>query len=115
MPQHMNNQEYLDLSPIEFPESEDLNIEQAFAKFHTTNPHVYKNLVLMARQLTKKGRKRIGIKMLFEALRWSHMLVNDPSSDFKLNNNFTSRYARLIAANEHDLSSVFQFRELKAE
>lgn len=111
----MTQQTYLDLSPLTFPSPADKTIEESFLSFHAANPHVYRNLVTMARDLAKKGRKRIGIKMLFESLRWRYMLeTDDPSSDYKLNNNYTSRYARLIAENESDLANIFQTRELKA-
>lgn len=113
-PKHMDNQRYLDLTPIDFANHTGLTIEQAFAQFHQANPHVYQNLVSMTRELVQKGRTRLGIAMLFEALRWSYMLVNDPTSEFKLNNNYKSRYARLIAEQEPDLQDVFQLRELKA-
>ena len=33
--------------------------------------------------------------------------------DFKLNNNYVSRYARLIMAQEADLEGVFETRERK--
>lgn len=110
----MDNQRYLDLKPIDFANHIGLTIEQAFEQFHQANPHVYENLVTMTRELVQKGRRRLGIAMLFEALRWSYMLVSDPTSEFKLNNNYKSRYARLIAEQEPDLQDVFQLRELKA-
>lgn len=87
-------------------------IEQQFLAFHEANPHVYDALVQMARDLVRRGRDHLGIGMLFEVLRWSY--IKTWSDDFKLNNNYRSRYARLIARTESDLANVFELRELKA-
>ena len=38
--------------------------------------------------------------------------TTDEHSGFKLNNNYRSRYARLIMEQEADLEGVFQIREL---
>ena len=108
--------EQLTLLPITVPEPcESDSIEKCFVAFHEKNPHVYRNLVIMARQLGSRGRKKIGMKMLFEPLRWNYLMAtDDPNSDYKLNNNYTSRYARLISKQEPDLSAIFEVRELKA-
>jgi hypothetical protein len=91
-----------------------LSIQEQFQKFHELNPWVYRTLVKMTRDLVGRGRKRIGMKMLFEVLRWQWaMSTSDPSSDFKLNNNYHSRYARLIMTNERGLEDAFETRHLR--
>jgi len=102
------------MEPIRQPDPEEgQTIEQAFRAFHELNPHVYDELVVLARGLVRAGRERIGIKMLFEVMRW-HYALRTVGDDFKLNNNFHSRYARLIDECEPDLKGVFELRELKA-
>lgn len=89
------------------------DLDQQFIEFHQQNPRVYTLLVDMARQLRKRGHRKAGMKMLFEVLRWQHMMKTaDPHSDFKLNNNYHSRYARLIMQREPDLKGFFEVREL---
>lgn len=89
-------------------------IAEAFAEFHRANPWVYDTLVDLARDLVRRGRKRIGIGMLFEVLRWHYQrTTNDPASDFRLNNNYRSRYARIIAHQEPDLRRAFETRRLR--
>lgn len=83
--------------------------EAAFRKFHAENPIVYSKLVDRARRLVDAGHKKIGIGMLFEVLRWEHMLVTN-AIDFKLNNNYRAAYARLIMENCPDLEGVFDVR-----
>jgi hypothetical protein len=88
------------------------DIETRFVEFHHDNPHVYRALVTMARQWRQRGHDRCSIKMLFEVLRWQAGIATDTGEPFVLNNDFTSRYARLIAASEPDLAGLFNFRQL---
>ena len=88
-------------------------IEGAFDDFHSANQWVYDALVSMARDMVARGHRRIGIGMLFEVLRW-HWLRGTEGDEFKLNNNYRSRYARLIMDTEPDLCDVFETRELRA-
>lgn len=107
-------QQPLELGPLIVPPHvEGDSIQQRFERFHEANPHVYRALVGMARDLKHRGRSRIGIGMLYEVLRW-HYAMATGGSDFKLNNNYRSRYARLIEAQEADLAGVFEKRELLA-
>lgn len=95
--------------------AEGSTYQERFEDFHRHNPWVYHALVALARGLQQRGHRRVGIKMLFEVLRWQYaMSTVDPSSEFKLNNNYHSRYARLILAQEPDLADIFELRELKA-
>lgn len=88
------------------------SIEAEFRIFHRENPHVYEKLVELARQARTNGRQTLGIGMLFEVLRWEHLIyTTDP--DFKLNNNYRSYYARLMMKNEPDLAGMFQTRKLQ--
>lgn len=89
-------------------------IAERFVTFHETNPDVYAALVAHTRELVELGHQRVGIGMLWEVLRWSHMRTGDPTSDFKLNNDYRSHYARLIMDQEPDLADVFETRRLRA-
>lgn len=89
------------------------SIDSAFWNFHHKHPEVYEGLVRLAYQAVNAGRERIGIKMLFEVLRWEWIITGlpDASEEFKLNNNYTSRYARLIME-EPGLQDLFETRRL---
>jgi hypothetical protein len=98
----------LDLLPSE----QSLTPRQKFEAFHTRNPQVYRELETMSAQLVARGRKRIGLKMLTEVLRWEHqMRTDDPNSHFKINNSYTSYYARLLIENHPDWEGLFEMRE----
>ena len=92
------------------PEPE-ATIREAFLRFHGDNPHIYDELVMLARRAKRRGAQRIGIGMLFEVLRWRWTLRADGDT-FKLNNNYRSYYARLIMRRESDLAGIFELRAL---
>ena len=78
--------------------------------FHIANPYVYCRLRDMAVALAKRGRKKIGIKTLWEVMRWEHWMETDEEP--RLNNDYTSRYARLLMDNEPELRDMFEVRKL---
>ncbi len=92
------------------PKPQD-KIQTQFLKFHTNNPGIYTDLVELARKAKKSGRSTYGIEVFFSLLRWEYEIANTGES-FKLNNSFTSRYARLIMEQEPDLKGFFTTRNL---
>ena len=101
----------LQQTSLSFAEKDEIQV--AFEKFHTENPHVYQMLVKLARQVRDAGRTRYGIEGLFARLRWHYDFEARTDDEFKLNNNFRSRYARLLMEREEDLEGVFSVRELR--
>lgn len=93
----------------------DKTLEARFMEFHGRNPKIYNTLVSLAREAKNAGKTRIGIKSLWETMRWHLWVATDHAVDEpKLNNNYTAYYARLIAAQEHDLRDIFEIRRLRA-
>lgn len=89
------------------------SIEHDFWAFHRANPHVYQRLRTLAVQLKERGHSKLGIGMLFEVVRWQTMMrTSDPSSEFKLNNNYRALYARLLMESESELAGIFETRQL---
>lgn len=85
-------------------------IDLQFEKFHKENPKVYQELVALTQQAYDRGRKRVGMRMLFEVIRWNrYITTTDP--EFKMNNSYTSRYARLIMAENPHFRGIFETRE----
>ena len=89
-----------------------MTLDQQFEQYDKANPHVYETLLGLSMRAVRAGRKRLGIKQLFEVARWelSFTTNGDP---FKLNNNFHSRYARKLMREVPELRGVFYVRELK--
>jgi hypothetical protein len=92
------------------------SIEQRFLAFHAANPHVLAELLKLARRAKGRGVSRIGIRMLWEVLRWQLTVETyDPAGDpYKLNDHFHSRYARLLLEADPSLEGLIELRELRA-
>jgi hypothetical protein len=91
----------------------DPTIDSRFNEFHLANPHVYETLVRYAREALRAGKSRVGMKALWERMRWDFFVTNR-SEDYKLNNSYASRYVRLIAQREPDIAALFVTRKLRA-
>lgn len=88
---------------------------EKFERFHELNPQVFTALEAMTRQLVNRGRRKIGIKMLFEVLRWNYyMETADPNSDFKINNNYAPYYSRLLIEKHPEWADVFELRTIRS-
>lgn len=90
----------------------DTTIQQKFEAFDRENPQVYAELVRMSRILHERGRTKIGIDLLFAQIRWMSLMSTE-GDDFKLNNNFRSRYARKILAEHPEFDALFETRALQ--
>ena len=88
-------------------------LSEAWWKFHITHPAVYDELVRLSRRLIDRGHKRLGLKMLWETLRYNTML-GDSTGEYRLTNNHTAFYARLLMEQEPDLAGIFELRPRRA-
>ena len=98
---------------IEF-DLQEKTLDEKFRKYHEENPEIYSSLVELARHAKCKGHRKLGMKMLFEVVRWQRILQAEDPEGFKINNNFHSRYARLIMEVEPDLQGIFDLRKLRS-
>lgn len=83
--------------------------EQKFEAFHRRNPHVYKAIVQIALDLKARGFGRCSIWLIFNRLRWLYA-IQTSGDEYRLNNNFTAYYARLVMATVPDLDGFFETR-----
>lgn len=88
-------------------------IDAAFWKFHKENPQVYKKIVAMTQQLYDTGNTRLSMKMIFEVIRFRH-LVSSKGDLFLLNNSYTSRYVRLLDKDYPYLAKLFEHRSIRS-
>jgi hypothetical protein len=89
------------------------NLDEKFAEYHMTNPTIFAKFVFYAEQLKAAGRRRIGAKAIVERIRWDS-LVSAIDGDYKINNNYTSRYVRMLSVKRPDLAPMFATRQLKS-
>lgn len=89
-------------------------LQQRFEAFHRANPWVFDEVIRLLEEARDDGARRIGVKHVFEVLRWKHRR-RTRGDDWRLNNSFTSRYARLVAAVRPDLAGLLEFRVLRSD
>jgi hypothetical protein len=84
--------------------------ELAFWRFHRANPHVLVLLTTLLQEARTKG-KRVGIRLLWERLRWA-LEVETVRGDEepKLNDHYPPYYARLLMAQDPELQGYFEVR-----
>ena len=86
------------------------SIRERFERFHAANPAVYYELEALAASVWNSGRRRIGIKTLFEVLRYSYW-IRTSGDRFRLNNNFTAHYSRALLAAHPEWEGLFELRD----
>ncbi|MDQ8707857.1 hypothetical protein RCO28_36120 [Streptomyces sp. LHD-70] len=89
------------------------SIDERFEAFHASHPWVLEVLEELVGEWVERGGGRISVKALFEQLRWSHFRRDIPQ--IRLNNVFTSRYARLLCREHPEWADAFELRRLRAE
>lgn len=97
------------------PKRKRPTIREQFETFHRANPQVLAKLIEFAYEARNAGRERIGMRMLFERLRWYVHIETKSDDGFKLNNNYCPHYARYIADGNPDLAHLFETRELRTK
>jgi len=101
------------LSPLKDVDRSGTLTEQ-FERFHAANPHVFESIYQMTTQLHGRGLSRGSMKMIFERLRWLYA-IQTMGETFRLNNNYTSYYARVVHAYDPSLEGFFEVRSQRDE
>lgn len=90
------------------------SIQAHFEAFHRNNPQVYEILKMISFEWRDAGHQKCGIGMLWEVLRWRMGIQTHGDEDYKLNNNFRSRYVRKLIEENPELKDFFELRELQS-
>ena len=91
--------------------------QEKFEEFHSNNPEVYQELLKLARDFKARvpGQK-LGFRMIWEVMRWNKfMRVRRPEKDYKFNDHYCPRYARLLMDRNPELSGMFELRRIKSQ
>lgn len=102
------------IQPLVLDQPAHLTIQERFEAFHQANPWVYEAMVSLTRDWLARGHRRLGVGMLQEVLRWQYGRATVGGDEFKLNDHFRSRYARLLIAEHPEFAGVFETRRLRA-
>ena len=110
------SQEGVDAALAAHIEARRVGTTQArFLAFHADHPEVLAGLVALAARAYGAGASRVGLRMLFEVMRWEWTLGRLPAEDevWKLNNNYAPWYARLIMAENPWAKGLFELRRIR--
>lgn len=89
-------------------------IDDRFQAFHQANPWVADELEKLSDVEYRHGDGRIGIKYLIEVLRWNYRR-GTTGQPFRISNDYSSRYARLLVDRRPEFATLFEVRELRRE
>lgn len=90
-------------------------IQERFDKFDAEHPDVYELFKHYAWQLKQAGRTHFSSDAILHRIRWHHAINPDHDESFKLNDHFSSRYARKLISDEPEaFGGFFETRVLKS-
>lgn len=92
----------------------DLSIAERFELFHANNPWVFEALEALTADWLARGHRRVGVKQMFEVIRWQYGRETSGDQGFRCNNDFTSRYARLLIERHPEWDDAIETRRLRA-
>ena len=106
--------------PTFWDEPEDdspLTLRERFERFHQRHPEVYDGLIEVCRAWCQRGSGHWSIDAAFHVLRFTRRMAGLPDDDeiYKLNNNYTAFYARLLMEQEPEFDGLFELRRQRAE
>ena len=70
-------------------------IQEKFQMYHVVHPDVYQLFLKYARELKIAGCTQYSSDAILHRIRWHHAVSGGDNSGFKINNNFSSWYARM--------------------
>jgi hypothetical protein len=90
------------------------HIQKNFEKFHRDNPRVYYLFKRFAKQWMNVGYEHGSAKQIYERIRWETAVetTSNAHPTLKINNNYTSRYARMWHDEHPEYPNFFRTRQL---
>lgn len=98
---------YLDESP---------SIQTRFFRFDERNPHVYRLFKRFAEEVLRAGHSHYSADAILHRIRWhlSVETVNPNPDTYKINDHFSSRYARKLMDEDERFRGFFTTRRLQS-
>ncbi|MDY0811432.1 hypothetical protein [Kitasatospora purpeofusca] len=90
-------------------------IQERFEQFHDLNPWVLAELERLTAECIEARFSKISLGMLFELVRYSYGRATLSADDFRLNNDFRSRYARLLIERHPEWAPHIEVRALRTD
>jgi len=103
--------DFSSLRAVEPAEGE--SIEERFQRFHEENPVIYRLFCRFVDELVHAGRKRFSADAVLHRIRWE-TAIQTTDEKFKINDHYSSRYARLWLDENPGHGSFFELRKLRS-
>jgi hypothetical protein len=87
-------------------------IQERFEAFDAANPQVYRAFKGFALQLLNAGRRRYSSDAVLQRVRWHFAIETTGSDPYRINDHYSSRYARKLIAEDSRFDGFFELREL---
>ena len=84
-----------------------------FNEYHASNPQVSTLFRRFAVEAKESGFRNFGAKAVMARVRWETAIKT--KGTFKINNNYTSRYVRLLEIIDPSFVGLFRKKELRAD
>ena len=91
----------------------DRSIQGRFEAFHKAHPHVFELFRRFANEMQQVGHAHYSADAIIHRIRWEHDENPERDGTFKINDHFSSRYARLLMDSDPRFDGFFELRELK--
>ena len=88
-------------------------IDNEFEAYDKSNPHVYKRFCEIADSIIKRGHKHYSADAILHVIRYESTVKKEPFELFKINNNYSSRYARKFISDHPEHNNFFEIRVLR--
>jgi hypothetical protein len=85
-----------------------------FREFHEANPQIFALFKRFA-QDAKARRPRFSARTILHRIRWYTAVETDDPAGFKINNNWSPFYARLLILEDSSFDGFFELRRSKAD
>lgn len=97
------------------PEGTDarLSIDARFRAFDRAHPEVFRLFRKYAEDIRVCGQERYSADAILHRIRW-HYHIERGERDFTVNNDYSSRYARLLMQVDPSFVGFFEVRELRS-
>jgi len=92
----------------------EANMQSRFEEYHKKNPQVFDLFEKFAKKIRIVGYKNFGAKAIMERVRWEMIVSTTDNEPFKINNNYTSRYVRLLEEKDSSFEGFFRKRQLRS-
>lgn len=84
-------------------------------RFDQAHPEMYEEFRAIAQDLLQCRRRYYGSKAILEVIRYHRILSGKSETEpFKINNTYSSRYARKLMDEDGRFSDFFELRELRS-